>query len=231
MSYILEALKKSEQERTRGATPTLHAVNAEPFREPRRAVGFYLLALALLTVVGVAGWLHPWQREKGSPIASAPAATAGLERPAPHAAPPARRMVAAMESTAMSNPVPIKSSVTKAAPAIKSPVPAVTAAAGAQTVNAPSSASPGPKGVARAAPDPDILDFSELPAAVQRALPKLAVSGYVNYTGDPSGRMVALGDQLVREGEEVRAGLKLEQIRPNDVVFSYKGYRFRVGAP
>jgi general secretion pathway protein B len=90
---------------------------------------------------------------------------------------------------------------------------------------------PKPKDLTRVESDEDILEFSELPAAVQRALPKLAVTGYVNYAGDPPGRMVALGDQLVREGEEVRAGLKLEQIRPNEAIFSYKGYRFRLKAP
>lgn len=208
MSYILEALKKAEQERVRGVAPTLHTVNVEPFREPRRP-GRYLLAVALLSAVGVAGWLQPWRSEKGGVTVRAPAPVAERERSVPPVQPAAQGKVA-------------KGATDRAAPVGGGSAPAAAARPPAL---------PKPQALPRAASEQDILDYSELPVAVQRALPKLAVSGYVNYSGEPSGRMVALGDQLVREGEEVRAGLKLEQIRLNEVVFSYKGYRFRVGAP
>jgi general secretion pathway protein B len=62
MSYILEALKKSQQERNRGQVPdieTLHPGFSMPEslapRWPYWALGVCLLALAFLL-----GWLRPW---------------------------------------------------------------------------------------------------------------------------------------------------------------------------
>ena len=71
MSYILEALKKSQQERSRGQVPdiqTLHQSVVAPDtvvpRWPYWALGFCLLALAFLS-----GWLRPWDAvEKPVPV-------------------------------------------------------------------------------------------------------------------------------------------------------------------
>ena len=70
MSYILDALRKSDQLRRRGAAPTLllgQAVAAAPKRPAPLAYG--LLALVLLGAGMAIGWLHPWQRQ---PLAPAP---------------------------------------------------------------------------------------------------------------------------------------------------------------
>jgi general secretion pathway protein B len=63
MSYILDALKKSEQERQRGAVPGLHTVQASVsgVRE-NRSRWLLVLAVALLLNAGLLGyWLYPWQ--------------------------------------------------------------------------------------------------------------------------------------------------------------------------
>ncbi len=70
MSYILDALRKSDQLRRRGAAPTLllgQTVAAAPKRPAPLAYG--LLALVLLGTGMAIGWLHPWQRQ---PLAPAP---------------------------------------------------------------------------------------------------------------------------------------------------------------
>jgi general secretion pathway protein B len=59
-------------------------------------------------------------------------------------------------------------------------------------------------------------------------LPKLSLS-FLVYSKNPPDRMVSINGRMVREGQEVSAGLKLEEIAPDGVIFNYKGYRFRKG--
>ncbi len=68
--------------------------------------------------------------------------------------------------------------------------------------------------------------MAQLPASIQQEIPKISISGLV-YSDDSQGRLVGINDQLLREGEYPAPGLKLEQITPDGVIFSYKKYRFR----
>jgi general secretion pathway protein B len=65
----------------------------------------------------------------------------------------------------------------------------------------------------------------ELPSGVQREVPALSVSGFIREEG--SSGFVIVNDRLLREGDELAPGLKLEKILQDSVVFDYKGYRFR----
>jgi general secretion pathway protein B len=66
---------------------------------------------------------------------------------------------------------------------------------------------------------------AELPSALQRELPSLSVAGFIR--GEGSSSMVIVNDKLVREGDEVAPGVKLEKILSDSLVFNYKGYRFK----
>lgn len=76
MSYILEALKKSDQERNRGTTPGLQTVQATPAPASRkRPWWMYLLIFALLLNAGVIlYWLQPWSTGE-SDLPATPAQT------------------------------------------------------------------------------------------------------------------------------------------------------------
>ncbi len=77
MSYILDALKKSEEDRQRGEVPNLRTVQATPaLKSEKRALWPYLLFLALLLNAGLLfWWLRPWSSEKQADIAPS-----GVER-------------------------------------------------------------------------------------------------------------------------------------------------------
>ncbi len=49
------------------------------------------------------------------------------------------------------------------------------------------------------------------------------------YSARPADRMVGINNRMLREGEHVVPGLKLEQITPEGMVLGYKGYSFRRG--
>jgi len=68
-------------------------------------------------------------------------------------------------------------------------------------------------------------DTAELPPALQREMPALSVAGFIRNEG--SGSMVIVNDRLVREGDEVAPGVKLEKIHNDSLIFNYKGYRFK----
>jgi general secretion pathway protein B len=70
MSYILDALRKSDQQRQRGAAPTLQSVQFAAIPpEPRARWHYVMLALVLAGAAFTIGWLRPWQTEP--PLAQA----------------------------------------------------------------------------------------------------------------------------------------------------------------
>jgi general secretion pathway protein B len=72
-----------------------------------------------------------------------------------------------------------------------------------------------------------VLHLEELPPEVRRDVPKISATGYV-YSADTGVRIVNVNERSLQEGDELVAGLKLEQIAPDHVLFSFRGYRFRV---
>lgn len=76
------------------------------------------------------------------------------------------------------------------------------------------------------AKDSGVINMAELPPAIQQELPKLAILAH-SYSSKPKARFVFINDRMVHEEESPAPGLKLEQITPDGMIFSYKGYRFR----
>jgi general secretion pathway protein B len=203
MSYILEALKKSDQQRQRGATPTLPAVQA-PAAEPEQPVflTYGLLAAALLAAGILIGWLRPWQPEQKTT----------QELPVPNSAPVAQSApkVAAMKPD---SPAPARTE------SLRVPAPAVTA-----TPDKPVS----PATTANTEQEEGVTSMAALPLAIRQEIPSMTIPLHA-YSSKPRDRLVSINDRMLREGESLTPGLRLEQITPDGLIFSYKGYRFRRG--
>jgi general secretion pathway protein B len=69
---------------------------------------------------------------------------------------------------------------------------------------------------------------SELPDALRQSLPAFTVSVAL-YSEDAASRMARINDQVVREGQQLSAGLRVEEITRDSIILSYQNYRFRVG--
>ena len=76
--------------------------------------------------------------------------------------------------------------------------------------------------------DSNILAFSELPATVQQSLPAINIEGHI-YDEDPQGRMVIINGKAEREKHQISRDLKLEEITPDGVIMNYRGYVFHIG--
>ncbi|MCC2676664.1 MAG: hypothetical protein K0R58_3611 [Ramlibacter sp.] len=195
--------------------------------------------------------------EPPSVPAVVPVATAVMPPPPPMPAPAPERprpTPAAGERTvkapvvARLQPVPPQPGVTSpgapaggapaappAAPSAAPPAPpsaAPSTAPSTAPANAPSTAPrTGPSIAAPAAPGsapPDrVVAVAELPADIQRELPKLVIAGGV-HSDNPAQRMLIVGGQVRSEGAELAPGLVLEQIRANSAVLRFRGWRYSV---
>lgn len=191
MSYILDALKKSDQQRQRGATPSLQSAQATVAAPGRTMSAYYGLFAALLLVIGIViGLLRPWQTEQTPPEA----AIHGSEIIA--AVPPTQN-----SRQAISVPVAVP-------PVMSNPTPAMQAAQGAKAQ--------------------DAVPQEALPLPIRQEIPAMTVQLHA-YASEPGERLASINSIRLHEGGYLMAGLRLEQITPDGMIFSYKGYRFRRG--
>ncbi len=251
MSYILDALRKSDQQRQRGAAPTLLMGQSTAVAPKQPAYLFYgLLALVLLGAGMMIGWLRPWQAEQSAPgtasVAAAKPSEAGMRQsvtarneiaPAPEAR--VRGAAAAAQTAPAMSPVPERAPVQVPAPVpLKSQPPA---SAGAETPGKAKDAVAAVSGkaasvprqlpgtaAAESTPAQNVIPLADLPLALQQELPPMTITVHA-YSARPGDRMVGINNRMLREGDNVAPGLKLEQITPEGMVFGYRGYSFRRG--
>jgi general secretion pathway protein B len=69
----------------------------------------------------------------------------------------------------------------------------------------------------------------DLPEAIRAQLPALKVSG-ATYSNNPAHRMAIVNGQVLHEGDQAGPGLTLDRIEPGRTVWSFRGYRYAVGA-
>ncbi len=253
MSYILDALRKSDQLRRRNAAPTLllGQVTAAAPKQPA-LLAYGLLAFVLLGAGIAIGWLRPWQ-----PDTVVPAPMTGTAKPpepgksprstlqpdtAPLPVPELHSQNSAPATQALPVPAPAQLPTPAAAPVHARATAAVRGgttgderpsapAAGVSTKAAAPVQEPAlstKRSAAAVAPAPSVMSMAELPLAIQQELPPMSVSVHA-YSGRPADRLVGINNRLLHEGENVAPGLMLEQITPDGMILSYKGYTFRRG--
>ena len=240
MSYILDALRKSDQQRRRGAAPTLLVGQAMAVAPKRPAFLAYGMLVAVLIAAGVViGWLRPWQPEQAAPsgaelVAAKPLASTPRQlAPAPSEMAPQPKpepQVQDAKPPAQASPVLVPTKPQR--PAREKPktdgAPLEADAAMAGNAEAPAPGQPGGSAAADAARLQTVNSMAELPLSVQQELPAMAISVHA-YSGNPRNRLVGINNRILREGEYVVPGLKLEQVTPDGMIFGYKGYSFRRG--
>ena len=64
-------------------------------------------------------------------------------------------------------------------------------------------------------------------AAAPASAPAVKVSG-VTYSSNAAHRMLIANGKVVREGEEIEPGLKVEVISPRSAILNYRGSRYNI---
>lgn len=73
-----------------------------------------------------------------------------------------------------------------------------------------------------------LYKFSELPPSVRESLQKFFTITAYMYSNNPSERMVRINDHMMREGQELEPGIRIEEIVPDGVILTYMKFRFFV---
>ena len=236
MSYILDALRKSDQQRQLSATPTLRWAQSAPLPSRQPMLLYGLLALALVGAGVAIGWWRPWQHEQ-TPVAlrlagrqpeltsSQPAPVASERVPGP--VPSARAPSAAPDAPSASLPTPGKPQALAVAAPEKSDAPDRAATDASQKAAGPGAELRGITGAA-GTPAQTVISMAELPVSIQQELPVMSITVHA-HAAKPGDRLVGINNRLLREGDEVAPGLRLEQITGDGMILSYRGYNFRRG--
>ena len=210
MSFILDALKKSESERQRQSGPALLEMRIV---RPARALPAWAMVVgaALIVSVAVLAWmaLRPAaQRAAGTPqsvsVATRPGASAATvaATPEPPTAPP----------TVTSNGAGTVANSADAADATVNPADTAPAIATEREASAPA----GTRG--------SLQDYAELNGTV----PELRLDLHV-YAPSPADRYAFINMRRVREGDVTPEGVQVRQITREGVVLEYRGAEFLLG--
>ncbi|MDH4233252.1 MAG: general secretion pathway protein GspB [Nitrospirota bacterium] len=269
MSYILDALKKSEKERQRGSVPDVLTLQDSIAQEPKKRLLWpYLLIVALLLHAGLIVWLlgiwqpktnkisSPASEQIGSRTLKSMRADTGVPLPVGTAS-YSQVKTTGSEGKAYVNDsreksvppvekhtkIKVKSAPQDVAVQTQSDVKRRVESKPLQTIDTgtlyevmpfePKNVRVTPSGSQNTtdveiAAGKKVFNLKELPLSIQQKLPAFSISVSL-YSDDPSSRMARINGQVIREGQYLTAGLKLEEITPDGVIFIYQNYHFRVG--
>ena len=233
MSFILDALRKSEAERQDGRPPGLADVRRAAPRS--RAALWAPLALGVLLANLLLLWLI-WRGQAPTPASVAvpsapvpvPAVTMAPPAPPPTAAPPSN--VPAATASPDTPPEPPR----EVRPLARETLPrAPTAPAAASPPTPPDASGAGQPRAAEPPPTAEEMGLprlEELVGSGRLNLPALALELHV-WSERPASRFVFINSARYREGERLAEGPMVEQITTGGVVLSQNGERFVLSRP
>ncbi len=249
MSFILNALRKSEQERQALQPETVTDRILLPQPQQSRSKTTIFLAFLIIASVLVIAYIVWFVRNNSAPM---PAATAPaiskplsvLETKLEPKTPPERPPQKAESKTASiaeliegekpePAPLPAKPIITKKPeadtikqPAIVSksalPIPTSPATAAAVKVQpTPPEAVPEPK---------DIPFLNDLSFEFRQTVPKLTINVFV-YSQQPEERFVMIDMVKYKQGQQIKDSMLLKEIRHDSLVIDYKNQIFKIKRP
>lgn len=255
MSYILDALKKSERERRDDTLPDPLASGGLGLRR-RRASVWPLVALVIgvgALASGLTFWWLGYNRvEVSDPVAAgAPAHSAPpTQMDPPEPGPRSQLSAESARSSRTQAPLFVAAPHDRPTPETRQPVPDTTDTRTVGQVaplasdrplliepgkapryldTAPSTASPPAVGQSPSStsdPDDQAPLLSELPLSFQRRVPDLAFNSHI-YSPDPGACRVMINNVYLKPGQMV-AGMRLVSVTEDGVILSLDGTRFRV---
>jgi general secretion pathway protein B len=225
MSFILDALKKSESDRQRQSGPALFEVKVAA---PRTRLPLWAIAIAGLLAVNLAIvmwmlWRHPAPRSADTGAQPLPAPTA----------------VAGPQAAAATTPAPAPASVPLPAPAVQPPATAPSPVL-VPNPGATGGGSDNPDDYAPAtepAPPPllgsrvrrgtadGVPLYQDAAATPGTRIPQLRLDLHV-FALHPQDRFVMINMHKLREGDSLPEGVRVDRITPEGAVLSYSGSQF-----
>jgi len=222
MSYILEALKKSDKKRQRETSVSpLHKIHTTPpvlrQKEPGRTIWIWLPVILILLPAGLTTWYF-LEKDQQAPTA---------EKPHTEETRPLKLQV--QPEVTVTQPIP------ELRPAVKKKV----YIADTETPTPPRVVlEPKPLTAVDIAAQPfeEYLQtddktpyLEELSSSFQETVPQFRFAGHV-FSPQPQQRMVMINNRIVREGEIIEKGFILDEITPDGVILRHDTERFQLKA-
>jgi general secretion pathway protein B len=223
MSFILDALKKSESERQRQTVPGLMDTRVSPRRNrlPVWAIAVSVLLIINLLVLTIVLW------RKSVPAAQAPRPAAASSPLNAATAAPATAHFSPLDAAPVYAPEIPVAAADNPAPR-QSPTARVAPAAGPGSASARSDHRSDPLLTdqdARADNQEVLPTISEISLSGAQALPELHLDVHV-YATQPAERFVYINMRKYHPGATLQEGPTIERIRRDGVVLDYQGLRF-----
>jgi general secretion pathway protein B len=250
MSYILDALRKSEQQRQASKPDTVTdriLVNAPP---PKQKSAKWIAALVIVNLLVVAYFV--WLFSQKPPVSSQQKAVVSQAKPnlPPLAAPAAQASIKPKPVQLPAMPPETETATTSIAQLVeakkmadlqrttkpvpeKKPLPVKKELPPKAATPATTQAEPDetmPESPAIAAPNQGTLDVNELPYGIRNNLPNLTINVF-SYADQPDDRFVIIDMVKYRTGQLIKGSVKLKEIRPDSIVVQYGSDTFRVERP
>ncbi len=220
MSYILDALKKSQQERELGEVPTITTdqLSAEQTAgdSMRWVYSAVLLAVAALAIAVFGMFFRS---------GDTPAPDLGSTRTAEASATPIPRTAknAAHVGATAAGHLPDATTSLAGSGSLPSSLPPPGNQPPARVAVAQQTAAgAGPYSLRETVPL-----LRELPLTFQQSVPEMNIDVHV-FLNVPTKRFVFINQRRYREGEQTTEGPSVEEIIPEGVIFRHEGQRFRL---
>ncbi|HMK61816.1 MAG TPA: general secretion pathway protein GspB [Dissulfurispiraceae bacterium] len=250
MSYILDALKKAEQERKLRKPPDIMSEHYIEYR-PKQRFWLYAVFLLLAAASGSIGWffgseqisIPPPQPSQNVPItAKAPEspAPAAVAPAIPPSSTPSENVTQPPQTKSVDTPMQISSTTdqnNQVDQLKKQDQEESSSDRYSQKASSPKkqaqpkqhqkkiAETPTPKKVV---PGNSIYSITDLPEEIRGSVPALIISTHI-YSQDKTERLASINGHIGREGQEILKGIKIVSIVPDGAILSYQGYRFKVG--
>jgi general secretion pathway protein B len=222
MSFILDALKKSEIERQRQTVPGLMDVRTA---QKRAGLPWWAVLLGVLLAVNVIVLLVVlWRNNAPVPAAAPPSSAKRTEAPA---AAPAIDHFSPLDAAPVYAPeIPVTPAaptptLTLTQPAVVAPLAPPLRPAKTQRRTDPLLSDED----AKSDNDEVLPSINELNLSGAQALPEMHLDVHV-YATKPSDRFVYINMRKYHEGASLQEGPTLERIRRDGVVLNFQGLRF-----
>jgi general secretion pathway protein B len=225
MSFILDALRKSEHERQRQTEPGIADIRTGT--GARSGFPVWAVALGCLLLLNVIVVIVLVFRSNSTPAAAPTVAAAAAPAPTTVATSAVAPSTAGPAPNPASTPTP-----TPPAPVPQQQLPAAAPAPGPQAAPEPAPAEADP--TLRPPPAPVVAvpddSYENLPtlgdvASHGTSIPELHLDLHV-YASRPADRFVFLNTRKYREGGKTPEGTTVERITPDGVVLNHHGVRF-----
>ncbi|PCI09083.1 MAG: hypothetical protein COB77_00925 [Gammaproteobacteria bacterium] len=215
MSYILDALKKSEQRRGHGEIPNVQTIHSSSlnYREEKKSYWPYVLITAIILNLIVVIYFIFYKEEKPVIITAHHSEQATT-----------KTLAVAIEKqiTAPANN-PVKTAATidtidnNTVDENRIKTPHTTQHNTKKTRN---DIDPRP-----ASYQQETVEYFDLPKAMQQQIPTITISAHI-YSTNPLQRSIVINNKLLEEGDHIMDELSLHEITKDGAVFDFRQTRF-----